>query len=148
MAVRLIAFGLCATGCSGINSQTHAYATLAQARQAGAITSGWLPDGLPAGSSDIRTAHVPGTSERWGVVNFPPSEGDTLRTVLDAEELTLTGLNCRAPGRIEWWPTALRGRLDGDRLAATGIRGYRARQGDLIVAVNWAQGRAYYWPRR
>ena len=131
--------------CSGINSQTNSFATLAEARQAGAMRDGWLPEGLPPGSHDIREAHVPGTPQRWGIVNFPPAEADTLRALLQPDELPLTGQRVDAPARIEWWPIALRGQLDGERLGITGIRAYRAKRGDLILAVNWKQGRAYYW---
>jgi hypothetical protein len=131
--------------CSGINSQTHSYATLAEARQAGAVGSGRIPDGLPPGTHDIREAYVPGTSQRWGIINFPPSEADTLRALLHSEEFSLKGQRADAPARIEWWPIAFRGQIDAERVAETGIRVYRAQQGDLIFAVNWNQGRAYYW---
>ena len=134
-----------AAACSGINSQTNSFATLAEARQAGAIAQGRIPDGLPPGSHDLREAHVPGTRQRWGIVNFPEAEAGSLRALLTPEEVQLDGQRCEAPGRIEWWPVVLRGNLDGARIAATGIRGYRSKDGQLIFAVNWDQGRAYYW---
>jgi hypothetical protein len=134
-----------AAACAGLNSQTNAFATLAEARQAGAIANGWIPEGLPPGSHDLREAHVPGTPQRWGIVNFPPSESDALRALFQPQEMSLQGQRCDMPRRIEWWPVMLRGDLDGDRLAATGIRAYRAKSGDLVFAVNWNQGRAYYW---
>ncbi len=134
--------------CSGINAQTQAYATLAEARDAGAIEKGWVPEGLPAGTYELRVGYDPGTSQRWGIINFPPSQGAVLRGQLGAEEFPLSGQRCEVPGRIEWWPLLLRGAIDGERLAATGVRGYRARQGDLIFAINWHQGRGYYWSGR
>jgi hypothetical protein len=134
-----------ALACAGIDAQTNSYATLAEARQAGAIANGWMPDGLPAGSHDIREGHVPGTRQRWGVINFPQSEDAALRALLQPEELSLDGQHCDVPGRVEWWPVILRGAIDGERLAATQLRAYRAKAGNLIVAVNWNQGRAYYW---
>jgi hypothetical protein len=134
-----------ATGCAGINSQTNSFATLAEARQAGAIAQGWIPEGLPPGSHDLREAHLPGTARRWGIVNFPESEADALRALLDTGEISLDGRRCDAPARIEWWPIVLRGDLNGERIAATGIRSYRSKDGQLIFAVNWTQGRAYYW---
>jgi hypothetical protein len=139
MAVGLV------TACSAINSQTNSFATLAEARQAGAIANGSVPDGLPPGSHDIREAHVPGTGERWGIINFPLTEADTLRGLLQPEELSLEGQQCDMPGRIEWWPPMLRGQIDGKQIAATGMRAYRAKDSTLIFAVNWKQGRAYYW---
>jgi len=140
--VALIAF---AVACSGVNSQTNSFATLAEARQAGAIAQGWIPDGLPSSSHDIREAHLPGTRQRWGIINFSQAEADTLRALLNADEISLDGQRADAPGRIEWWPIVLRGDLQGDRIAATGIRGYRSKDGQLLFAVNWNQGRAYYW---
>lgn len=131
--------------CAGINSQTHSYATLDEARKAGAIHQGWLPDGLPPGAYEIRVAHVPGGTRRWGLFNFPPDEGPVLKGVLAPEEVDLDGQRMDIPARIEWWPVALRGTLDGEQLGLTGLRGYRTRDGALLVAVNWNQGRAYYW---
>lgn len=140
-----IAIAASAAACSGINSQTHSYATLAEARQAGAVGHGRIPDGLPPGTYDIREAYVPQTSQRWGVINFPPAESDTLRALLQPDEWSLKGQRADAPGRIEWWPIAFRGEIDAERVAQTGIRAYRTRQDGLVFAVNWNQGRAYYW---
>jgi hypothetical protein len=132
-------------GCSGINSQTNSYATLTEARQAGAIANGWIPEGLPSAAHDIREGHVPGTSQHWGLFEFPSSEETTLRALLESKEMAADGVVCGVPARIEWWPLMLRGPLDVSRLAATGTRVYRATTGNVIYAVNWSQGRAYYW---
>ena len=131
--------------CSGIDAQTNSFATLAEAEEAGAIANGWMPPGLPPGTRDIRQGHVPGTPERWGVIEFPQSDTAALRALLESEELPLDGQRCEIPGRVEWWPVILRGTLDGERIAATQLRAYRAREGNLIFAVNWNQGRAYFW---
>jgi hypothetical protein len=133
------------TACSGINAQTNSFTTLADARQSGAIEKGWIPEGLPPDSHDIREGHVPGTSERWGIFEYPESQEASLRALLQPEEITLDGERCEIPRRIEWWPLMLRGALDGQRLSSTGIRGYRAKTGNLIFAVNWSQRRAYFW---
>lgn len=147
VALRLapLLVALCVGACAGINSQTNSFSTLDEARQAGAVANGWVPAWLPPGSHDIREAHVPGTTSLWGIVNFPQAESDVLRAALLPDEVALSGLRIDTPGRIEWWPIELRGALNGERLAVVGIRAYRARQNDLIVAVNWKQGRAYYW---
>ena len=131
--------------CSGVTSKTNAFATLAEARQAGAIERGWVPEGLPPRAHDIREAHLPDARKRWGLFEYPQDEEETLRALLRPEEIALDAQHCDIPARIEWWPVALRGDLDGARLAATGIRAYRSTSGDLIFAVNWRQGRAYYW---
>src|SRR5688500_10976851 len=102
--LRPIAAAVVAAGCAGINSQTNSFATLAEAREAGAVAQGWIPEGLPPGSHDLREAHLPGTRQRWGIVNFPEMEADVLRRLLDAGEISLDGQRCDAPARIEWWP--------------------------------------------
>jgi hypothetical protein len=141
----LVGATLFVAGCAGIKSQTNSYATLAEARQGGAIAKGWIPEGLPSGSHDIREGHVPGTPQRWGIFEYPQAEEETLRALLEPQEIAVDGLPCDVPARIEWWPRVLRGRLDANRVAATGARVYRAKQGALIFAVNWKQGRAYFW---
>jgi len=147
MGVSLLAISiaLLAAACSGIKAQTNSFATLDEARQAGAIADGRMPTGLPPASHDIREGHVPGTSQRWGLFEYPHAEEGSLRGLLQPEEISVDGQRCEVPARIEWWPVMLRGQLDGSRLSATGVRMYRAKEGNLFFAVNWAQGRAYYW---
>jgi hypothetical protein len=139
---------LLAAACAGINAQTHSFNTLEEARQAGVMTAGWLPEGLPPGTRDIRTAHVPDSRDRWGLFNFPPSDAAVLKRLLSAEEVSLAGQYVDVPGRIEWWPVALRGGLDAERIALTGLRAYRTSDGAFIMAVQWSQGRAYFWSPR
>ncbi|MEN3340452.1 MAG: hypothetical protein V7647_4128 [Acidobacteriota bacterium] len=139
------AFAALVIACASLNSQTYSFATLDEARASGAIANGWVPEGLPAGSHDIRVAQVPNTTQRWGIVNFPPAEEASLRRLLRSDETSLGGEHCDMPGRIEWWPVVLRGTLDASSVAATGLHGYRSKSGDLLFAVNWNQGRAYYW---
>ncbi len=81
--LRPVALVALAAACSGVNSQSNSFATLAEARQAGAIAQGWIPDGLPPSSHDLREAHLPGTRQRWGIVNFQPAEADSLRAAPD-----------------------------------------------------------------
>jgi hypothetical protein len=135
----------CLATCSGVTSQTNSFATLADAREAGAIQQGWVPEGLPPHAHDLREAHLPGSPKRWGLFEYPQDEEATLRALLQAAEISLDGQRCDIPPRIEWWPVALRGDLDATSLSATGLRAYRSRSGDLIFAINWRQRRAYYW---
>ncbi|CAN5735188.1 hypothetical protein BH18ACI5_BH18ACI5_06910 [soil metagenome] len=132
-------------GCSGVNAKTMSYATLAEARGAGAIDKGWVPQNLPESVYELRVAYEPDGWQRWGLINFPREAGDILRGQLEPQELPVQGLRCDIPGRIEWWPVILRQELDAERVAATGARSYRSRDGKMIFIVNWTQGRAYYW---
>ena len=139
---------LCLTllaACSSLKTKTMSYGTLAEARQAGAIEKGWVPEGLPESVFELRVAYVPDGFERWGLLNFPAGAVDGLRALLKPEEIALQGVRCEIPARIEWWPVLVRGDLDAERLAATGTRAYQSRDGRMIFLVNWPQGRAYYW---
>ncbi len=136
---------LALAGCRDLDVVTASYNTLADAREAGAIARGWLPDGLPPGTTDLREAHGLDTHARWGLFSFPVAESSHLEALLESAEMPLAGQRCSPPRRIEWWPILLRGDLDAERIAAAGLKAHRTRDGALIVAVNWNQGRAYYW---
>lgn len=135
-----------AAGCRDSEVVTASYATLEEAEAAGAVRRGWVPRGLPPGTRDIREAHDPRSDRRWGLFNFPGDEAESLRALL-GPEVPFGGQRASPPRRIEWWPIQLRGDLDEERLVATGLRAYPAREGHLIFAVHWSQGRAYYWTR-
>jgi hypothetical protein len=134
---------LLATCCAGIETTSNVYTTLDEARAAGAIERGWVPEGLPASATDLREAHR-GTDAQWGLFAFPPADGETVRTLV-ATEITGTPPSCDPPGRLEWWPRILRTPLNLEQLRSTGLRLYRSRDDRLIYAVNWQQGRAFYW---
>jgi hypothetical protein len=131
--------------CRDLEVMTASYATLAEARSAGAIERGWVPEGLPEGTYELREAHDLDTNRRWGLFSFPQRQADTLRALLLSDEIALNGVIVDIPARIEWWPVLLRGTLDAEQIRATGLKAYRAGSGDLLFLVNWEQGRAYYW---
>ncbi|HSC26285.1 MAG TPA: hypothetical protein VLD67_03370 [Vicinamibacterales bacterium] len=141
----LLAAALSCAACRDLEVVTAVYATLNEARAAGAIERGWIPEGLPQGTHDIREAHDLDSNRRWGLFSFPHDQDGALRALLEPGELSFDALACDIPARIEWWPVLLRGRLDDERIRATGLEAYRAASGDLVFAVNWKQGRAYYW---
>jgi hypothetical protein len=145
--VRAIALvsSLLLTGCAGPTVHTMTYATLAEARASGAVDKGWVPADLPEGAYELRAAYAVDGWERWGLFNFGPADAEALRRILHPEDMPLAGTRMEIPGRIEWWPVILRGTLDAERIAATGLRAYRARSGSRVLGVNWNQGRAYYW---
>lgn len=142
-AALLLASGMAA--CGDLDVVSASYATLAEAKQAGAIERGWIPDGLPAATRDIREAHDADTNRRWGLFSFPPADDGPLKAMLGSSEVSLVGRHCDVPGRLEWWPVLLRGALDAEKIAATGLKAYTTADQSLIVLVNWNQGRAYYW---
>jgi hypothetical protein len=137
---------LLASGCRDVNVLTQSYATLDEAVAAGAVERGWLPRDLPPGTHEIREAHDLDSNRRWGLFNFPPEQASALRAIL-GPDLTVDGIRCEPPRRVEWWPVLLRGPLDGEQVRATGLRSYQAAGGELVFLVNWKQGRAYYCTR-
>lgn len=136
---------LVAGACSSENVHTATYATVAEARASGAVDSGRLPAFIPEQAYELRAAYAVGGDERWGLFNFRPEHADVLRAVLQPEEVSLAGTVMEIPPRIEWWPVLLRGNVDAERATATGLRAYRSKSDAFVVAVNWSQGRAYYW---
>ncbi len=141
----VLASSLALAACRDANVVTTSYATLQEATAAGAVANGYLPDGLPQGTREIREAHDPESRRHWALFSFPPAEQDRLRALLEPQESSADGQVCDVPGRIEWWPVLLRNRLDGERIRSTGLLTYKGRGGNLFYAVNWNQGRAYLW---
>jgi hypothetical protein len=138
---------LLALAACGRAVETATFATLAEARESGAVERGWVPAVLPDQAFELRAAYDTRGDQRWGLFNFRPADADALRAVLEPQEMSLAGTVIDIPPRIEWWPVQLRGTLDAERVEATGLRAYRARSAPLVIAVNWNQGRAYYWVR-
>ncbi len=130
-----------APACSDLGVKMGVYQTVDEARTAGAIANRWVPEGLPAGASDLREGHLP-DGRHWGAFSFPAADSAPVRALLGPEIATGT-LECRPPGRLEFWPRLLRSPIDVARVRSTGFRLYTA--ADRTYAINWGQGRAYYW---
>ena len=144
--MRRVAIGLtiaAAAACSGANVKTAVYANMTEAQPA--VDQGLMPAGLPRSSFELRAAYVPDGQERWGLFNFRAEGAEELRALLVADEISLTGVRCTIPPRVEWWPVQLRKALDDERVKATGAKAYRSKAGNMVFVVNWAQGRAYYF---
>ena len=129
-------------GCSDLRVKMEVFNTAEDARRAGAMSSAWMPQAMPPGASDLRSGHLP-DGRHWGVFAFQSSETNAVRA-LTTEEITTGGIRCDPPGRLEFWPKILRGSVDIDRIRSTGLRVYRGTDG-RTYAINWGQGRAYYW---
>jgi hypothetical protein len=143
LRVLTVLVGLLALGaCSDLQVKVGIYANVDEARKAGAIASGWVPDGLPANASDLREGHVP-DGRHWGVFSFPAGDAAPVRALLGTEIAAGT-LTCEPPGRLEFWPRLLLSPIDVERVRSTGFHLYSGRD-VRTYAVNWGQGRVYYW---
>jgi hypothetical protein len=70
-----------AAACAYVNTREAGFATLEEARQAGAIAAGNVPDHLPASARDIRERHRMDGSEVWGRFEFgEPDRASIART--------------------------------------------------------------------
>lgn len=132
-----------AAACSDVH--VGVYANVDEARREGAIAKGWVPEGLPPGTTDIREAHDLDTNERWATFVFPPSEAAALRALLDRAEIERGPLTCDPPRRFESWPPLIRTPVDVDQVRALGFHLYRGRDAALVWAIHWPQGKAFYW---
>jgi hypothetical protein len=127
--------------CSDLQVKMGVYANVDEARKAGAIASGWVPEGLPSGASDLREGHVP-DGRHWGAFTFPAADATPVQALL-GPEITAGTVKCEPPGRLEFWPRVLLSPVDVERVRSTGFHIYQGR--DRTYAINWGQGRAYYW---
>jgi hypothetical protein len=128
--------------CADLTLNVGVYQTVDEARSAGAIASGWVPDRLPRGAGDLRVGYLR-DGRHWGAFSFPADQAGPVRALL-GEEITSGTLSCDPPGRLEFWPRLIRSPVDVDRVRSTGFRVYHA-DGGRTFAINWGNGRAYYW---
>jgi hypothetical protein len=127
---------------SPIGVQVGVYNNVADARQSGAIAAGWVPEGVPPGAGDLREGHL-SDGRHWGVFSFKPADERDVRALIGTE-ITGGTLSCEPPRRLEWWPRLLMSRFEVGTVQSTGFRLYKA-AGGRTYAINWGQGRAYYW---
>ena len=130
------------TGCGDLRVKMGVFNTVDEARQGGAIDAGWIPARVPASATDLREGHLP-DGRHWGVFAFDAANEAAVRS-LAGEEITTGSLTCDPPGRLEFWPRLIRTPVNVEQVRTTGFRLYRAADG-RTYAVNWGQGRAYYW---
>jgi hypothetical protein len=130
------------SGCADWRVKLGVFNTAEEARAGGAIAGGWVPEGLPASATDLRAGYMP-DGRHWGVFAFRAADEPAVRALL-REEVTTGTLTCNPPGRLEFWPRLLRTPIDPARVRSTGFRVYRGSDA-RTYAINWGQGRAYYW---
>src|SRR5205814_1235179 len=73
--------------CADLRVQEGIFTNLDEARAAGAVASGWIPDGLPASAADLREGHMP-DGRHWGVFIFAPHDAAVVRALLGPEIVT------------------------------------------------------------
>jgi hypothetical protein len=128
--------------CSDLRVKVDVFDNVDEARAAGAVAAGWVPDALPKSVSDLREGHLP-DGRYWGVFTFPHADEAAVRALL-GDEITSGTLKCDPPGRLEWWPQIVQSPVNVEQVRTTGFRLFHGKDARTYV-VNWGQGRAYYW---
>lgn len=146
----LLVVSLASLGCR--ENFEFSYATMDDVRAHKEQSLYWLPTFMPADARNIRECHNIDSNEGWSTFEFPPSNLRTWQSQLTtvAPE-KLSGLTVRAPATLTWWPAVLKGRLDSEKLRASGLRfsEFRAEPNVVfIAAVDVNEGRAFVWRRR
>lgn len=129
-------------GCGGLQVKMAVFNTAAEARTSGALAAGWVPETIPVAATDLRAGYMP-DGGHWGVFAFRADDEPAVRAVA-RDEITSGTLECDPPGRLEFWPRLLLTPIDVARVRTTGFRLYRGTDA-RTYAINWGQGRAYYW---
>ncbi len=128
--------------CGDLRVKMDVFNTVDEARRGGAIAAGWIPERIPEGASDLREGHLP-DGRHWGVFAFQAADEAAVRSLV-GEEVTTGTLTCDPPGRLEFWPRLIHGTVDVAQVRSTGFRLYHGQDG-RTYAINFGQGRAYYW---
>ena len=102
---------------------------MAEAREAGAAAVETFLRVCPRERTTSAPRAIGIRAGGWGLFNFSPQDADALRAMLQADEMSLAGVECDIPGRIEWWPVLLRGTVNAEHAKAAGLQAYRSRQG-------------------
>ena len=132
------------------------YATLADARLAGEVDRGWLPDYLPSSSRNIRLINRVEHARTWCAFDFLPSESDAFRQRLAvARSLPALTLRMQGPG-TRWWPEVLQGEVDVAGISKAGytqaidiepagIPAFPNERYVYLFVIDWSAGHAYFY---
>lgn len=132
------------------------YPSLAEADKSGAITHGWIPDEfLPRSSRSIHELHDLSPSTEWCAFEFAPT--DTQNILKSLSRVSVPPLAVKyvpSPG-VSWWPRALDGDLDGERLHSEGFDLFVVERPATSVtkeiwlfAIDMSKGRGFFYSKQ
>ena len=129
MRVRLV--GICVAAVIFVQScgsrRESFYPSLADAKKAGEINRGWIPDYIPESSHAIHIVYDPESPRTWCAFEFSPSDSQTFqKNLTHVDTLPIRVKHVDGSGE-SWWPDFLTGDLD--------LAGIRRRGFDVYVAV-------------
>jgi len=155
MAVLCVGLASVLLACHGDRRESF-YPSLADADKAGAITHGWIPDDLLPGSSHaIHEVHEISPSTEWCAFEFLPVDSQGFRKNLKSvDALPPSVRRVPSPG-VSWWPAALKGNLDVNKIHRAGFDLYVAVRPEtsvttetLLFAIDLPKGRGFFYQTR
>lgn len=101
-AAALLALAACAPASATVSE----YATLAEARSAGAVARGWIPESVPATARHLREAHNYDSREIWLAFSLPAV--DVPSFVAGCDPVGLMDVTWpRGTRQFSWWPDGM-----------------------------------------
>jgi hypothetical protein len=133
--------------CTVYETPVEEYSTLAEARAAGTIARGWIPDFLPPNATHLREVHEIDSIERWLAFTAPIPELRTMASrlaPLSYEDARRTAVH------RSWvvggdWPPELSKRFWHTPRSTSLLSYHISRAEQYCVAIEWRTGRAWGW---
>jgi hypothetical protein len=152
----LAVLSILALGCSEMDIRENYYENMAEARSAGALEAGWIPDIIPPSSTEIHERHDVDSEETW--VTFSFSKNDMQEMASRLEQVNVSEVpkeNFTSSGDVDWWPRNLRSSLRNSKGRRTPLEIYKynrmvefathKRSAPCFVVIDWDSNLAYFW---
>lgn len=111
------------------------YPSLNYAEKDGALDRGWIPEFLPESSRSIHEVHDVSPSTTWCAFDFSPGDSQDFRKHLNSVTLLPHSVgHVPSPG-VSWWPPALQGTLDVEKIHAAGFDVYVIERPETAVTT-------------
>lgn len=130
------------------------YASLADVRKAEASAQSWIPDDiLPASSRNIHVVGSLSPSKEWCAFEFLPTDSQSLLKNLKSVDALPTAVKHIRNPHVSWWPSALEGNLDAEKIHKLGFRLFVVEKpansvdmGIYLFALDLSKGHGFfYW---
>lgn len=149
-AISCLFLSLILVGCHS-HDQDSFYAVLADARKAGEIDRGWIPDFIPGSSRSIHEVHDLSPSKVWCAFEFDPSDTGSLRSNLKSVDSQGPVAGYVSSPHEPWWPRTLQGNLDASKVHGAGLQIYtveipvtQVENEIMLFAIDWSNGHGYF----
>ncbi|HXF14761.1 MAG TPA: hypothetical protein VN517_16515 [Terriglobales bacterium] len=138
-------------GCHGDRRESF-YSSLADAKKAGAVDRGWIPDFLPESSRNVHELHTVSSPTTWCAFEFDPTDSAILRKSLKADAETISRVRSVPNPDKFWWPVVFTGNIESDKVRDAGFDLYALVEPEtlssnevLLFAINWDKGSGFFY---